>query len=213
MELSEDVRARIHDHVWGGFLGEDEVVEIVLEAEREEREYHPEEGDEDDPLDEEAIVRAIRAEFARKREAEQTWPAETDCDRLDRVFADFSAHGIVALQNAGYTQSDGIADVSQCYHAAGGERSSFRGYCFYHGQDLESAIHGGGLYLAFGDVHGTDEVGVQIGALIQRLLTEAGFPVEWDGSIKMRLNIPVLDWKRRSPWPGHPDRPIPGELS
>ena len=44
-----------------------------------------------------------------------TWPAVTDCDRLDQAFAALNARGIIALQNAGYTQSDGYGDISQSY--------------------------------------------------------------------------------------------------
>ena len=49
--------------------------------------------------------------------------------------------------------SDGLSDISE-YLAENG-RDGILGYCFYHGQDLERAIAGGGLMLAFGDLEDT----------------------------------------------------------
>jgi hypothetical protein len=49
----------------------------------------------------------VESEFQRKAAAEASWPSETDCDRLDRVFDRLDEEGICALSNAGYTTSDG----------------------------------------------------------------------------------------------------------
>src|SRR5262245_22315258 len=50
----------------------------------------------------------VEQEFRRKRAEEAAWPDVTDCDRLDRVFESLENQGIMALQNAGQTQSDGL---------------------------------------------------------------------------------------------------------
>src|SRR5262245_49723850 len=77
----------------------------------------------------------IKAEIERQRTEERSWPAVTDCDRLDKTFAAFKAEGILALHNAGVTASEGIDEMSEQYHAAGGADSAIVGYCFYHRQD------------------------------------------------------------------------------
>jgi hypothetical protein len=97
------------------------------------------------------MLRAMIAQAVHQHEVEEaTWPAKTDCDRLDAVFTTLEDQGIIALQNAGNTMSEGLSDVFSTYHEAGGAASGYDGYCFYHGQDLENVVEGGYLHLAFG---------------------------------------------------------------
>lgn len=174
-------------HVRSGFHDADEIAEIVDETVLE-----PGEVDQD-------WLRTVIAEaFAKKRREEARWPKETECDRLDQLFDELNDDGIIALQNAGYEQSDGISDVTEAYHEAGGEESDVKGYCFYHGQDLEGVLKSGDLWLTFGDIGGEDDKGIQIGHRIKKAAESKGFKVEWDGSIKTRLLIKGIDWKRRS---------------
>jgi hypothetical protein len=73
---------------------------------------------------------AVESELAVKATAEKTWPRVTDCDRLDAVFAELDRGGTIALQNAGYTMSDGYSDVGE--RLAECDRDQVKGYCFYH---------------------------------------------------------------------------------
>ena len=174
--------------VWGGFYDRERAAE------------HLEDLFTDDPemaADRAAIEKALAAEFAKKATAEKTWPKETDCDRLDRVFEALNAGGICALQNAGYTQSDGFSDVSEVIHEQG--RENFRGYCFYHGQDLERAVNGRVLLLAFGDLDQSDAQSIAIARAIVDALKKERFTATWDGSVKQRIDIRNMDWKRRTP--------------
>jgi hypothetical protein len=181
-ESEVDILSAIKVWVWSGFYEPGEVQEMIGDLL---------EGDED-----EAMLRAsVAPEFKQKQAAEQTWPAETDCDRLDAAFADLSDAGIVALHNAGYTMADGISDVAEVLHSLG--RDGIRGYCFYHGQDVERAVAGGGLNIAFGDVNDDPAKSAGVGTAIKQVLEQHGFQVTWDGDIATRLNIPVFDWKRR----------------
>src|SRR5262245_35920175 len=91
----------------------------------------------------------VEAELAGKATAEKTWPHVTDCDRLDPVFTELDRGGVFALQNAGDTMSDGCSDVGE--RLAERDRN-LKGYCFCHGQDLERAVAGSGLMLAFGNL-------------------------------------------------------------
>jgi hypothetical protein len=168
--------------VWSGFCDPDEVQEMV--------------GDIlEDGVDEAKLRAFVAPEFARKRSAEKGWPAETDCDRLDAAFADLSDDGIVALHNAGVTIADGINDVAEVLDSLG--RDGIHGYCFYHAQDIERAIAGGGLSIAFGDVNEDPRNSAEVARAIQRVLERHGFGVQWDGDVGTRLSIPQFDWKRR----------------
>jgi hypothetical protein len=172
--------------VWSGFYEADEIFEIVTE-------YEEDLGSEDAAWAQTAIARAID----ERRQAEKTWPSVTDCDRLDQAFAALDRAGIIALHNAGYTLSDGTSDVSEAYRERGGKSSGISGYCFYHGQDVERAVAGQGLDLAFGDIDGDAAKGVEIGRRIVAELTRQGLTVEWNGAIETRLFIPGFDWRRR----------------
>jgi hypothetical protein len=187
MPLNSDALREIDGLVRGGFEQRDRIIEILCEEM-----YAPGE------LDEAEVIAAVDAALVALARAKAMWPETTDCDRLDGVFAALNARGIIALQNAGYTQSDGYDDVRQSYD----ERldpDTVIGYCFYHGQDLERAVHGEGLYLAFGplDAKKEETEGPRIGAMIVEELARAGFAVTWNGTFGQRIFIPAIDWKRR----------------
>ena len=96
-----------------------------------------------------ARVRAlVKSEVARQRAEQESWPPVTDCDRLDEAFAALQAAGILAIHNAGFTPSEGISEMSEQYHAAGGKKSAIVGYCFYHRQDMEYSLEHRSLGLA-----------------------------------------------------------------
>lgn len=149
-------------------------------------------------LDEHEVSAAVDVAFQELHSEAANWPGITDCDRLEAAFAAMSARGIIALQNAGYTQSDGYSDVLH-YAESHPSRSQLIGYCFYHGQDLERAVDGGGLYLAFGPIDPAQEqsAGPAVGRAIVEELDRAGLRAEWDGTFDKRISIPTLDWKHR----------------
>lgn len=108
--------------VWSGFYSVDQahrMIDDILEED----------------ADEEMIRTAVPREFAAKAAAESTWPATTDCDRLDLAFEALNAKGVIALHDAGYTMSDGHDDVGEALNLRG--HGGVIGYCFYHGQDVE----------------------------------------------------------------------------
>lgn len=89
---------------------------------------------------------ALREELALLETEQRGWPAETDCDRLDRAFAELERAGVVARQNFTCCQTCGhaeIGDEGDKLKAPGGR---IRGYTFYHSQDTESAVEGQSLY-------------------------------------------------------------------
>lgn len=72
-----------------------------------------------------------------------------------------------------------------------------RGYVFYHEQDTDRAIDGGGLMLAFGSYEGEEPKTEAIGREICAALTRFGIPHEWNGSSNTRILIQPFEWRKR----------------
>jgi virulence-associated protein VapD len=186
--LTDAILETLKARIWSGFDSPDDVYERL-----EDELADTNDGDE---ADSNFLREQIAAEFALKVQAETTWPTQTDCDRLDRAFEELNESGILALHDAGYTQSDGFDDVNQFLDQSGEE--GVQGYCFYHGQDVERAVVGKGLYLAFGDLNDEPAASAEVGTAIRAVLEKHGFMVEWNGSSETRILLPQIDWKRRS---------------
>jgi hypothetical protein len=182
-ETEEYLADRIRVMVWSGFDALSDVLEML------------EDSGEDD-ADMEMLEEYAKSEFQAKREAEATWPPVTDCNRLDAAFRALNGMGIIALHNAGYTISDGISDVAEVL--AKSDREKVQGYCFYHEQDLERAVDGHGLMLAYGDIADTAAGARAVGGLVKAELERQGFIVEWDGDEKKRIDLPGIVWQRRA---------------
>ena len=116
---------------------------------------------------------------------------------MDAVFETLNTHGMIALQNAGYTMSDGRTEVAEALHRRG--RENVQGDCFYHGQDLERAVAGEALMRAFGSLDDDRIHKLAVGQRVREILEGGGFNVQWNGDSEQRLNLPGLDWKRRGP--------------
>jgi hypothetical protein len=172
----------IHEWVWSGFYSPEDVDLMI-----------------DDILDEdanEAMLRdTVALEFAKKKEAERTWPKVTDCDRLNAAFAALDKRGVLCLQNSGFERSDGHTEAFEVLSERTKDR--YFGYCFYHGQDVKGAMTGQGLMLAFNHVNGDVPDKLKVGLAVKEELERAGFALEWDGTSEQRINIPKFDWKRR----------------
>ena len=77
-------------------------------------------------------------------------------------------------------------------------KGKFFGYCFYHGQDLERAVSGNGLMLAYDHVDGDVGDKIKVAQNIQQELEKVGFTLDWNGTTGQRINIPNFDWKHRA---------------
>jgi hypothetical protein len=182
-------REQIGVLVRSGFYPKEVIVEIVC------KELHA-----PGELDADEVSSVLNLEFQKLAAEQSSWPDVTDCDRLDNVLAALNHQGVVALQNAGYTPDEGYDSVWEAYPDASDDERTI-GYCFYHGQDMERAVRGGGLCLAFGPVDPSEEEtkGPVVGRIIQQELEKAGFQVQWDGTFTQRIFVPSVDWKRRLP--------------
>lgn len=148
-------------------------------------------------------VKATAArELAKKRRAEAGWPRTTDCDRLDRAFVRLHELGICAVHLAGVTVQDGLSIVSDMLSDEDIPEDRYHGFCFYHSQDLDHALDGEDLLLAFGFVESDEspeQAQVEVGRLICEALRHEGLKVDWNGTVHERIALPQMQWQRRSP--------------
>ena len=172
----------IHSAVYSGLHDENDVQEMITDIL---------EGE----VDESKLRAMVPAKFQEKARAEATWPAITDCDRLDEAFAELDRQGIIALQNAGNTTSEGHEEVGAELDRRG--RVSIKGYCFYHNQDLERVVNGGVLALAFGDLRAEKEAKRRVGELVVATMRKHGFTCKWEGDPEQRIEIHGIRWQRR----------------
>ncbi len=181
----EDIANMIRTHVWSGEYSPEEVGIII------------EDNFDTDP-NEKWLRAAIEREFAAKRTAEQTWPEETECDRLERSFEMLETRGIIVECNAD-DNDEGAAAVNDLYKQAGAEKSKFIGYCFYTEQEKERAVERPGMYLAFGAFGGNDSQAVAVGEILREEFERVGFDVEWDGNPKNWLIfLSKFCWQKRN---------------
>ena len=116
----------------------------------------------------------------------------TDNARLTQTFENLNGSGIRALENYGYEASD----CSELYREIRGQ-AQWRGYCFYHIQDLIGAVLGGGLavrYSAAIDQPSDDDNRI-IGEEIVAALRRHGLAPEWDGDPSNVIYLPI-EWQR-----------------
>jgi predicted DNA-binding WGR domain protein len=117
--------------------------------------------------------------------------------RLRAAFAALNAMGIVAIENAGYTQSDGWDDVNEAAGRLADSGKRPRAGVFYHGQDAARGKRGEGLFLTFGSYakRNADADSVVVGHIIVDVLKAHGFRPKWDGTISTRIHTGRFDWK------------------
>ena len=72
------------------------------------------------------------------------------------------------------------------------------GYCFYHEQDLETALNPNyGLYIAFQKIENSDdEVTISIGKRVVVILAKYGFEINWKEIVSQKIEILKFEWKK-----------------
>lgn len=188
----DEMRQFIRTQVAGGFLDADEVEQSAMDCFEDDLA-----GEHLDPamLKRIAGVETDKA-FAAQLDAQRQWPAVTDCDRLDRAFADLNQHGIVARQNFACCNTCGHAEIGDEIATAQKSGTKVIGYTFFHLQGTEGAVAHGDLYLAYSDLAGDETGGVKIGRTIVESLEQHGLVVEWNGSFDKAIRV-KLTWQRR----------------
>lgn len=183
----EEVRAFIRREVAGGFYDDDAVLRNAVDVFA---------GEFDADVLRTKSQAFLRDALADHRAAQQSWPDETDCDRLDAACDALEAQGIVCRQNFTCCGTCGAAEIRDEMHATEAAGGMVRGYAFYHAQDTDAAVDGGGLYLNYGAVTDDDDDAVAIGRLVAQEMSAHGLTVSWSGNLRQRIGVSI-DWKRR----------------
>lgn len=182
------VKQHINVMVRSGYYGIEDVEEMIID----ECKYgYP--GTPDDVKDQ--MIAFGRSEMAAFLETAKTWEEKTTNDRIRDAFAELTReHGVIALENAGYTMSDGWTDIAEAKHY---NKSAWAG-AFFHMQDVERGIEGDGLMLAYGafvddDTHEPESL--RAAKLICDVLEKHEVATSWNGSIDSRISIDPFEWK------------------
>jgi hypothetical protein len=182
----------LYDHflisIKSGFEALEDIINDALEAVEDE-------GWESE-ISEEWIRETFEREYKKNEDESKTWQHPTDTEKLRVVFDTLCKEKIVALHNAGYTQSDAIYDVQDVWTDMEDEGIKSIGYCYYHGQDLERVIETGTLSIGFyGEKEKNDKEAILIGNKVAAALKEAGFTIDWNGSASKRIEIKDFNWQ------------------
>jgi hypothetical protein len=124
------------------------------------------------------------------------WVGDTDNDRLTRAFWEMESVGIVTRENLGQSMSDGEHEIDAIVDLMISDGKEVRGNVFYHEQDVERALGGQGLNLAFtGDRTGAEAARL-IGHEIVAILERNGLKPVWNGDPDHRIKVD-MEWRRR----------------
>jgi hypothetical protein len=184
-EIEAELGDRINAAVAEGFDSREDIIDRLTqyaEDETGESEWKP------------VVSRLTDAALLAHRQEQATWGDETDCDRLDRAFAALEEQGIIARQNFACCNTCGFAEI-------GGEIQTPRcgrppiGFAFYHMQDTENAVEGGGIWLKYGscDPETSDEM---VGEKVLEALLAVGLDASWNHDPNTAVQV-GLGWRKR----------------
>jgi len=191
-DATSDQRALVNEWIWYGYSSA-EVIGGWIE----------ENAAAGDGFDLAWIQAFAERTLARKRAAEAQWPEVTDNDRLERAFVRMNEQGICAVQWAGNDMDEALEAVIDALREAdeaGVAEDHYWGVCFFHSQDMDRALDGQGLLLAFDAIGSEAEADmVRVGRKVCDALEQEGLKPNWNGRANSRIDVPSLRWQRRTP--------------
>lgn len=150
---------------------------------------------------------------ARIASEKRTWPAETDCDRLDRVEAALCERGILLWQVSPCCDTCSRAELPERIDVIDGSHPGFserlRGYSFFIDQNMPQMLSESTdvtVYLAYGWISPDgsevapekyEKNALGIAREICKCLRDEGFEPDWDGDFARKIGV-SLNWQRRT---------------
>jgi len=134
--------------------------------------------------------------FANRPDGARELAQEIQRERLSAAFADLADSGIIAVERAGLSLSDGWSVVD----ALKSDAPTAWGAVFYHAQDHDDALAGHGLHLAFGafDIGPEHEVlSSKVAAVVCQCLRGHGLTCDWTGRVTDRIRVAPFVWGGR----------------
>jgi tetratricopeptide (TPR) repeat protein len=145
------------------------------------------------------IRKTVRDLHLRQYHRSRSWEQPTDVVRLAEVFNKLCKDGILALHKTGQTQLEAIDEVTDVMNDMVLSPELIKGFCFYSGENVEELIYKekGSLFITFNSILLDDpQFGITIGNVIADRLKEQGFRVNWDGTMRSRIEILDFSWKK-----------------
>ncbi len=189
-ENEEFIYESIFNQVRMGFLSIPEIKENIIE-EIEDNEFTEE-------ISEKWAFEIIDSEYNKLITESKNWKKPTDTEKLIEAFDELCENNIIALHNAGYTTSDGEYEIVEVEKSLRENQVTSEGYCFYHEQDLQSAISikNPSLYIAYQKVDNSNEkVTLEVGKKVVKVLMDKGFEIEWEEDVNSKILIPNFKWQ------------------
>jgi hypothetical protein len=138
-----------------------------------------------------AIKTEIEYQWSKGQHAAVIWPPRPDWDRLELVFAELEKAHVLVLWHQFETDSEARDDAQSQWRRRGESQSGLIGYVYYLRDDLDVAVDGGKLSLAFGDFERAEMpshvLGDAIVASFKSVGLEAVLPAHPDGRITVDL--------------------------
>jgi cytochrome c556 len=169
-----------------GFTEADEIVMGFVE-DADEEEY----GE----LDEEEVETLVDQSIRAHHRKQVRWKLPTDCDKLDAAFKALERKGVVARQHFTCCSNCGHHEIWDEIKEVRAKRKVV-GYAFYHMQDTQAAVDGGGIYVKFSAVEDDDVKKRVVGQKVVDSLTAAGLKPRWDGNPNCAIAV-SLKWRKR----------------
>jgi hypothetical protein len=145
------------------------------------------------------IKKTTKDLYQKHEERSKTWEQPTDVIRLAEVFSDLCKDGILALHKTGHTQIEAIDEVTDIMNDMVLSPELIKGFCFYNGENVEELIYKekGSLHITFNSILLDDpQFGITIGTIVANRLREKGFQINWDGTMKSRIELLDFSWKK-----------------
>ncbi len=181
------IKAVVEKLVAEGFPSEEEIVEIATNSLIEE-------------LQEQNLVEDIakftKAALRNHLRIQESWPAVTDCDRIDQAFANLESQSIMTKQNFSPEPENGTAEIVALAKAEQTKRA-LEGFVFYEVEDTTNAVETGELNLSFGALTDSAAATLAVANRVVDALRAEGLTVEWDGQPNDRICLPKIQWKKR----------------
>ncbi|OAT04149.1 hypothetical protein, variant [Blastomyces gilchristii SLH14081] len=156
--------------------------------------FHHERYDSNDPRIIAESRRIIDELWQARLEQQATWPADADAgfQRVKRAFEILAASkGILTRMNFCYTAQSGDAQIHR------EARVGDSGWAYFHMQDAERAVDGGGLCVRYGALSDVDAETAEVGKTVVQVLRDAGLRVVWNGRPQMVIRVTPLSWRPR----------------
>lgn len=186
--LPEDVREEIHLLVWSGYKNCEDIVDELLEM-----------YEDDEDLDEDALIDAVYAEFDSKCADEANWPEHPDAERIGDVFEELANANLLAIECIGETTDEALQDMAAGFREfSPEERREVAGYCFFTLEGMRNALSGRGLTLHCGDLERNAAKALAAAQTVIDIAKQVGFEVQWNEKDPGKVEIPSLKWQRPS---------------